>query len=353
MDKFIITSMRQSAGKTSLIIGLARALNKKMGYLKPFGARLLYRKKRLWDYDAALLTHIFNLEENPEDMSIGFHHSNLLYSLDEKTTAEKLLNALDHISKDKELVFVEAGKDIFYGSSVYLDAVSLTKTLGGQLLIMVSGDDDTIIDDICFLTKYIRLDGFNFMGVVINKVANIDDFKSVYLPRISQMGVPVLGVIPSIPELTYFSAGYLADRMFAKVLAGKSGLERQVRNIVVGSMGTDAAMKSPLFQDHHQVLIVSGDRTDLILTSLQNNAAAVILTNNILPSPVILSKAENMGIPLLLVSTNTHETAKQIDKIEPLPTREDKEKIDIIEKMIRINVDLKAFTKPFVMTTKI
>jgi hypothetical protein len=29
MDKFVITSMRQSAGKTSLIIGLARALNKK------------------------------------------------------------------------------------------------------------------------------------------------------------------------------------------------------------------------------------------------------------------------------------------------------------------------------------
>ena len=159
------------------------------------------------------------------------------------------------------------------------------------------------------------------------------------------MGVPVLGVIPSIPELTYFSARYLADRMFAKVLAGESGLNRQVRNIVVGSMGKDEAMKSPLFQDHHQVLIASGDRSDLILTSLQNNAAAVILSNNIVPSPVILSKAENMGIPLLLVSTNTHETAQQIDKIEPLPTKDDTEKIDIIEKMIRMHVDLKAFAK--------
>ena len=106
MDKFVITSMRPSAGKTSLIIGLARALNKKMGYLKPFGARLLYKKKRLWDYDAALITHIFNLEENPEDMSIGFHHSKLLYSLDEKATAAKLLKALDHIGENKDLIFV-------------------------------------------------------------------------------------------------------------------------------------------------------------------------------------------------------------------------------------------------------
>ena len=343
MDKFVITSMRQSAGKTSLIIGLAKALNKKMGYLKPFGARLLYKKKRLWDYDAALITHIFNLDENPEDMSIGFHHSKLLYSLDEKATAAKLLKALDHIGNNKDLIFVEAGKDIFYGTSVYLDAISLTKTLEGRLLIMVSGDEDAIIDDLSFLTKYIRMDGLHFMGVVINKVVKIDDFNEIYLPRIRQMGIPVLGVIPSFPELTYYSAQYLADRMFAKVLAGESGLNRQVRNIIVGSMGADSAMKSPLFQGHHQVVIASGDRCDLILTSLENNVAAVILSNNIVPSSVILAKAENMGIPLLLVSTDTHQTAKQIDGIEPLPTRDDTEKITMIEKMVRDHVDLKAF----------
>jgi len=211
-------------------------------------------------------------------------------------------------------------------------------------VVVVSGDDDTIIDDICFLAKYIRLDDIDFLGVVINKVTNLEDFENVYLPRINQMGVPVLGVIPSFPELTFFSAGYLAARMFAKVLAGESGLDRQVQNIVVGSMGTDAALKSPLFKDHHQVLITSGDRSDLILTSLQNNAAAVILSNNIVPSSFILSKADNLGIPLLLVSTNTHETAKQIDSIEPLPTENDTDKIDILEKMIREYVDLEMFT---------
>lgn len=344
MDKFVITSMRQSAGKTSLIIGLARVLNKKIGYLKPFGARLVYKKKRLWDYDVALVANIFNLEENPEDMSVGFYHSQLLYSLDEKTTAEKLRDSLERISAGKELILLEAGKDLFYGTSIYLDAINVTRTVEGKLIILVSGDEDTIIDDISFLAKYIRLNGLNFLGVVINKVANIEDFKNVYLPRIRQLGIPVLGVIPVIPELTYFTAGYLAERMFAKVLAGESGLNRQVRNIVVGSMGTDVALKSPLFQESHQILIASGDRSDLILTCLENNAAAVILSNNIVPSSFILSKAESLGIPLLLVPTNTHETAKQIDKIEPLPTKDDTEKIAMIEKMVREYLDMKAFT---------
>ncbi len=56
MDKVVIGSMRKSAGKTSIIVGIAGALKKKMAYLKPFGERLLYRKKRLWDYDSALIT---------------------------------------------------------------------------------------------------------------------------------------------------------------------------------------------------------------------------------------------------------------------------------------------------------
>ena len=50
MKNIIIGSVDENAGKTSLIVGLGRAISgKKFGYLKPFGDRLLYRKKRLWD----------------------------------------------------------------------------------------------------------------------------------------------------------------------------------------------------------------------------------------------------------------------------------------------------------------
>ena len=108
-------------------------------------------------------------------------------------------------------------------------------------------------------------------------------------------------------------------------------------------------MKSPLFEDHHQVVIASGDRSDLIMMSLEKNVAAIIISNNIVPSPIILSRAETLGIPLLLVSTDTHKTAKQIDGIEPLPMKEDIEKINLIEKMIRDHVNLKMFSKKSIM----
>jgi uncharacterized protein len=345
MERLIISSLRQSAGKTSLIIGLAKALNMKAGYMKPFGERFLYKKKRLWDYDAALISQIFNLGDNPEDMSIGFHHLQLFYALDENAINAKLLDTFNNLSNNKEIVFVEEGKDLSYGTSVHLDAKTVTKVLDGQLLVVVSGDENTIIDDIGFLASGMTLDRTHFKGVVINKVTNMQDFADSYLPIIKKMGVPILGIIPYCPELTYFSVEYLANRIFAKVLTGESGLQHQIRNTLVGSMGTDAAIKGSLFEDRHQALIVSGDRSDLILNAIEYRIAAVILTNNIIPSPTIISKAENAGVPLLLVPSDTLETARQIDGIEPLTTSNDTGKITVIEKMVRENVDIQLITQ--------
>ena len=345
MQRLIISSLRQSAGKTSLIIGLAKVLNMKMGYMKPFGERFLYKKKRLWDYDAALITQIFNLEETPEDMSIGFHHLQLFYALDETSTNAKLLETFNHVSKNKDIVFVEAGKDISYGTSVHLDAKALTKVLDGQHLFVISGDENTIIDDIGFIAGGMTMDRTHFKGVVINKVANMDDFIDSYLPIIKKMGVPILGIIPNCPELAYFSVEYLADRIFAKFLAGQSGLQHQIHNILIGSISTDAAIKSSLFEDHHKALIVSGDRSDMILNAIEHSIAAIILTNNIVPSSAMISKADDKGVPLLLVSSDTHETARQIDNIEPLPTRNDTGKIAIIEQMVQKHVDIQLITK--------
>ncbi|PIP40659.1 MAG: hypothetical protein COX19_05235, partial [Desulfobacterales bacterium CG23_combo_of_CG06-09_8_20_14_all_51_8] len=116
MDKLVVTSMRQSAGKTSVIIGLAKALNRKAGYMKPFGERLIYRKKKLWDYDAALIANIFEIEESGENMSIGFHPAKLMSMLDEEMTKQKLLELMSNVGNKKDIVFIEAGKDITYGS---------------------------------------------------------------------------------------------------------------------------------------------------------------------------------------------------------------------------------------------
>ncbi|MBN2438593.1 MAG: AAA family ATPase [Deltaproteobacteria bacterium] len=346
MDKFVVTSLRQGAGKTSFIIGATKALNRKIGYIKPFGERFLYRKKRLWDYDAALITHIFGLEENPENMSIGFYHSKLLSMLDEDTTREKLRELVISSGEGKEIFFAECGKDITYGVSVHLDALTIARDIDAKLIVVAGGDEETILDDVIFLKKYIQTGDVRFKGVIINKVANVADFCDTRLSEIQRHGVEVLGVIPYYKELPYFSVGYLADRLFAKIITGEENLRRIVKNIFIGSMSAGAALKNTLFQQESNLIITSGDQFDMIVAALGTNTSAIILTNNILPPSNLISKAAKCGIPLLLVSADTYEIAKQIEGMESLPTKDDLEKIALIEQMVRTHVNLQALMQP-------
>mgnify|MGYP001055087143 CR=1 FL=1 len=341
MEKIVVASMRKNAGKTSVIVGLAKALKKRIGYIKPFGDRLFYRKKRLWDYDAALITDIFGLEENPEEMSIGFDSSKLRYMYDAEGIEKKLLEIISDIEKDKDVFFVEGGKDIGYGISVNLDAISLAQYIDGKLFIVISGDDDTIVDDITFLKRYLPVAKINFGGVIINKVHDVEDFKDIHLPRITDMGVKVIGVIPYYEKLTHFSVSFLAERLLAKILTGEGGLNNVVENILVGAMSTSKALRYPPFLEENKMIITGGDRSDMILASLETNVAALILTCNILPPQNIISKASDRNIPLLLVPSDTYQTAKQIDNLEPLLTKDDAEKIGLWEKLVQEHLDIR------------
>jgi uncharacterized protein len=339
MKNLIIGSVSEGAGKTSFIVGLAKAMGKKFGYLKPFGDRLIYRKKRLWDYDAALITNIFGLEQNSDDMTIGFEHSKLRYMYDENSTKAKLMDMARNLGDDNQVLFIEGGKDLVYGSSIRLDTLSLARHSGGKLILIVSGEEGTIIDSITFVKKYVDMAGIDF-GVIINKVANLDDYKNTHLTDIKDLGIQVLGVIPYEQDLIYVNVGYVAEKLQARVIAGEAGLNRRVRHVFVGAMSGDAASRLPLFRIENKLAITGGDRSDMIVAALESSTSGIILTNNIIPPQNIIAKAADKNIPLLLVPYDTFRTAKQVDDMTPLLTKDDTLRIDLLQKLIEQNVDI-------------
>ncbi len=338
MDKLIVASMRKSAGKTSTVVGLASVMNKKVGYMKPFGERMLYRKKRLWDYDSALISGIFGLKDDPVDMSIGFDHSKLRYMYDENETKKKLVEMAENIGRDKDLLFVEGGRDLSYGISIFLDSVSVAKALESPLLVVVSGDEDSILDDLVFLKRHVDLKQVKVQGILINKVPNMEDFQSTHLPAIQKLGLKIIGVLPYQSELTYFTVQYLSDRLFAKVITGEGGLRRIVKNILIGAWSANVFLQDPVFKKENKLVITGGDRTDMILASLESDTSGIILTNNILPPSNIIAKASEKNIPLLMVFSDTYQTSKQIEGVEPLLTKDDAEKIDLLKQLFQKHV---------------
>jgi uncharacterized protein len=340
MKTLVIGSSSKSSGKTGVIIGLNGALGRKAGYMKPFGDRLIYQKKRLWDYDSALLTNLWGLQESPEDISIGFEHAKLKYKYDAAATVDKLKEVASRAGAGKEILFVEGGMHLGYGLSVNLDAVSVAQALNGELVIVVSGSEGSVADDMPFIKKNLDLKGVNFKGVVINQVHDLEDFKATTLPGILKVGIPVLGILPYQAELNRFTMAYVADILFSKILAGEENLGNVVEHIVIGAMSVGSALKEMFVNKNRKLVITSGDRTDLILAALESGTSGIILTNNVLPPAAVISRAVELKIPLLLVSLDTFQAAKKVDDLEPLLTRHEPQKVGLWTRLVKEHVDL-------------
>jgi BioD-like phosphotransacetylase family protein len=107
-------------------------------------------------------------------------------------------------------------------------------------------------------------------------------------------------------------------------------------------MSGDAASRLPLFKIEHKLAITGGDRSDMIVAALESSTSGIILTNNIIPPQNIIAKAAEKNIPLLLVPFDTFRSAKQVDDMTPLLTKDDTMRIDLLQKLIEQNVDIKA-----------
>ncbi|MCJ7494935.1 MAG: hypothetical protein MUP68_11980, partial [Deltaproteobacteria bacterium] len=58
----------------------------------------------------------------------------------------------------------------------------------------------------------------------------------------------------------------------------------------------------------------------------------------------IISKATERNIPLLMVFSDTYQTAKQIENLEPLLTKDDTDKVELLKELCRKHVDLSVIT---------
>lgn len=339
MQKLVIASVGKGAGKTSLIVGMGQTLAKSFGYLKPFGDRMVYHEKKVWDYDADLVMGLFGMKGSPEEMTIGFEYAKLRYMYDEEGRNRKLQEMVSQSGKD--LLFVEGREYLRFGLSIGLDPISLTKQIDGKLLVVIDGNEDILMDDAIFIKNYVEMTRVPFQGVIFNKVQNVEDFKTVYLQKIKEMGIRVLGIIPYEKELTYLTVSTLAKRLFAKVITGETALNRLVKNILVGAMSVNALFQTHLFQKEDKLVITSGDRADMILAAMESDAVCLVITNNILPSSNIIAKAYERNIPMLMVPHDTYQAVTKINNIEPLLTKEDAQKVDLLKKLIQEHVSLK------------
>jgi hypothetical protein len=320
MKSLYITGAERYSGKTATCLALGMRMQQdgfRVGYLKPLSLQPWRIENHIADEDAAFVKQILNLPLDPWELSpVVITPEFLLEWLvhpDREDLMKKVTDAYQKSSQGQDILIVEGGGSLREGYVVGLPTVGVVKQLDSRALVIAKYREEVrMIDDV--LSTQSRL-GEAFCGILINRVPeDASDFvRKIAVPFLEKKGVNVFGVLPEVRGLSALTVGELIKLLDAEVLTKYQRAEALVENLTVGAMTAEAAL-SRFRRSSNKAVITGGDRTDIQLAALETSTTCLILTGNLRPSPLVIKQAEEFGISVLLVRTNTMETIEQIEK---------------------------------------
>ena len=363
MKKLFIAATKQNDGKTTFALGLIYNLKerlKRIGFIKPIGQRYLEEGGEKVDEDSVLIDKSLESwgvkcvlkDMSPIAVEKGFTEQFIL-NPDKERLTNQIKESFSRIAKDKDLMIIEGTGHAGVGSVFDHSNASVAKFLGAKVILVSSGGVGRPIDEIVLNHSLFEKEGIKLLGVIINKVLPEKFQKINKLIRLglARKGIEVLGVIPYFPLLSYPLIGQIMEETGFKLLSGKEGSNNLVKKIVVGAMEPHNALN---YLVDGALLITPGDREDMILASLgcyfaktpgEVHISGIVLTGNIIPHKSIMKLVEQTKIPVLLAKPDTYTAASCIHDLMVKIRPQDEEKIEIVKKIIKENVEIDKILK--------
>ncbi len=332
------------SGKNMIALSIGLWLQKqnlKVGYLKPVGALPAEKNGKPGDEDAFFMQQVLGLEQDPELVTP------VLVTQDFKARAfsgqcqdlmARIKASYESLSQGKDVTLVAGSGSMYSGKYCNVDGVSVVRNLGIKAIVIDRFEKELKYDYLAVMREQL---GDQLLGVVLNDVPPhyMDELKTLLLPFLERAGVKVLGVIPKDPLLGAIKVSDLAQRLGGKVISAHGKADRVVENFLIGTMQVENFLTH--FKKHrNSAVIVGGDRSDVQLVALEGDCPCLILTGNLYPNEIILTRSEVLEIPIIIVREDTFSVAK---KMETLLTRHkfrDEVKIKQGAEIVGANVDL-------------
>lgn len=328
MKSLFLGSVSERSGKTVITLGLAMNYQGKIGYFKPFKETIVYSRNRVLDQDAYLMKRTMDLEAQEEEISP------FSYDIFRPVSMKEIMNAFEKARCDCDMMLVEGTRDITTGYMHDVSGLAIAQAIGADV-VLVSQPDQSSLDRLQMIKQLMDNYNLDFKGAILNQ--NDDPAVEVFL---EDKGINVLGSLPTMDSLKHFRVKEIVDALGAEVIVGEDQLDRPVEEVVVGAMTPESAIKY-MRRLPKKAVITGGDRPDIQMAALSTDSSCLILSGGLYPAKTVISKAYELGVPMLLVRYDTLTAAEMVDQLIARIDPDDREKIDLIKDTARENLDLK------------
>lgn len=313
----LVGSTEAYCGKSATVLGIAHHLKQRgfdIAYGKPLGTVWGGPEGKEADKDIQFVAQILDLPENRLQPTI--------LALDEATIQKRVRgeDSTDYIQalhkyqqmQGPDLTLLEGPENLEEGTLFDLSLGQVAEGLDAHVLLVARFHSLLIVGSLISAKR--RL-GDRLLGVVINDIPEerMEEVKTTVQPYLEKHGISILGLLPSSALLRSVSVADLVTQLNAEILCRPDRLDLMVESLSIGAMNVNSALKY-FRKGRNMAVVTGGDRADIQLAALETSTQCLILTGHMPPSAAVLSRAEDLEIPILSVDLDTLTTVEIIDR---------------------------------------
>jgi BioD-like phosphotransacetylase family protein len=316
MPALYVASSESYSGKTLACLALGTRWQRhsyNVGYIKPIGLLPVSVGGEVTDEDAQFVAEHLHLDASPADLC-PIVLDPTTCRLGPEEARQRVLQAFSHLAEGLDVMLVGgSGAVLSRGAMLDLTGVDTAQLLDAKVLLV--GKCESLFDADSILAAQRALED-RLIGVILNLVPprEQDRIWDDVVPCLESHGATVLGLLPRDPILHSVSVKELAEATAGELLCGESAAHELVENFVVGAMGVDRALRY-FRRTPRKCVITGGDRSDIQLAALETPTRCLILTGEQRPRHTVLARAQELGVPVVLVSGDTLSTVETIERL--------------------------------------
>lgn len=355
--KIFVAATGQNCGKTTISIALmhqARKKYNKVGFVKPFGPKVLLYDDFMVDMDALLMAKAFGMEEDialmsPVALHRDFTKDFLAGKLDDLSLTDCVLQAVQELEEKYDFLIIEGAGHGGVGAVIGLNNAKVAKLIDAPVLIVTGSGIGKVIDAVHLNLALYQREGADVRGIIVNKLmASKREATRKYLRHaFDPLNIEVVEGFNYSPTLANPTLSHIS-KLFDLPLQGDMGEKsRIIHNIQLGAASSQRVIDG---LENSTLMIVTSSRDELIVTlsslyhipAYKEKIAGLVISGHAPVSEITQQILIDSQIPFIRVEETTADAFTALSADVAKITYEDQEKLNWIRANAEEFMDFEA-----------
>lgn len=313
-----VTSTETYSGKTALCAGIAQRMRRdglQVGYFKPLSFKATRDESGAVDEDTRVMKRLLGLKEPLDAICPVLITPGLLDRIiggEKHNLDDRIKDAYKTVAAGKDVVIIEGANNMATGCLIDMSGIEIAAAFDAKSVVVVRYRYDLVVDHLLIAKRVV---GDAVIGSVINTVpaGRMDWVNNLVKPFCEKRGINIFGILPEDRLLMASTVDEIVESFDGEVICAKEHTDNLVENLMIGAMTADSALQH-FRRKANKAVITGGDRTDLILASLETSTSCIVVSGNMYPEPQIVARAEEQGVPIVISRYDTMSTIASIER---------------------------------------